>query len=119
MSIQIIEGKIEHIVEYRLNYDFDDDGGYSFPCDEKGNPIETDGNRSNIKFCRENPDRFCRPAYIEKWERDVKNPDKGTCKCGEEFWIENEYMGACQCPKCGQWYNLWGQELLPPDQWED
>jgi hypothetical protein len=28
-------------------------------------------------------------------------------------------MGANECPHCGQWYNVFGQELLPPDQWEE
>lgn len=28
-------------------------------------------------------------------------------------------MGACQCPKCGKWYNIFGQALLDPEFWED
>ena len=29
----------------------------------------------------------------------------------------NQYLGACECPKCGQWYNLSGQELNPVNTW--
>jgi hypothetical protein len=28
-------------------------------------------------------------------------------------------MGACQCENCGQWYNIFGQELIDPEYWED
>ena len=34
-----------------------------------------------------------------------------------ELW--DQYYGACQCPECGKWYNLFGQSLLPPDCWEE
>ena len=33
-----------------------------------------------------------------------------------ELW--DQYYGACRCPKCGKWYNLFGQSLLSPDYWE-
>lgn len=41
----------------------------------------------------------------------------GECKCGAEVPLMDQYMGACECPGCGQWYNLSGQELLPPEEW--
>lgn len=119
MSIQVIEGKTEHVVEYNLNFDIDSSGGYSFPCDENGNitedmhPVAWE----NLKYCQEHPELYHR--YIHKREYDIKEPNTGICHCGEKFWLGNEYMGACSCPNCGRWYNIWGQELLPPDQWEE
>ena len=48
-----------------------------------------------------------------------REPAHGICRCGEEVTLIDEYMGSCQCENCGQWYNLFGQELLPPNQWEE
>jgi hypothetical protein len=31
--------------------------------------------------------------------------------------LEDQYYAACQCPKCGQWYNIYGQHLRPPEEW--
>lgn len=44
-------------------------------------------------------------------------PATGVCKCGNRITLQNEYMGACECPYCGRWYNLFGQELNHPDTW--
>ncbi len=55
---------------------------------------------------------------LNKYTNTYTAPAVGKCKCGEEFELIDEYMGACQCPKCNQWHNLFGQELLPPDRWE-
>lgn len=41
----------------------------------------------------------------------------GECECGETVTLYNQYLGACECPKCGRWYNIWGQELNPPHTW--
>ena len=37
--------------------------------------------------------------------------------CGEEFYLQDEYLGACECPRCGQWFNLFGQEVTNPSSW--
>lgn len=34
-----------------------------------------------------------------------------------DLW--DEYLGACECPNCGRWYNIMGQELNPPSTWRD
>lgn len=54
------------------------------------------------------------------WKEDgTREPRYGKCEeCGARVDLDGyDYMGAVQCPKCGQWYNLNGEELLPPDQW--
>jgi hypothetical protein len=120
MSIKIIEGKRETITEYSLNFYLDPTGGFSFPCDEKGNITEALAPEGieNLKFCREHPEKFYRPGYVEKRQYTIKNRNIGICNCGVKFEMYEQYLGSCQCPRCGQWYNLWGQELLPPDRWE-
>ena len=37
--------------------------------------------------------------------------------CGAEFYLQDEYLGACECPRCGQWFNLFGQEVTNPSSW--
>ena len=95
--------------------------GFEFPCDENGtvNLLTRDAWK-NYNYCLLHPEKF---AYAFKvihkykhWNRD--NP-YGTCHCGERVELVNEYRGACQCPNCGQWYNLSGQELKPVDEWEE
>lgn len=40
------------------------------------------------------------------------------CECGEVVELCDQYMAACQCPSCGAWYNLFGQALVSPDEWD-
>lgn len=101
-----------------------DDGagnGYWFPCDENGNLSEDldEAAYRNYKLCMERKDEFWRANVIAKEECCFYVPASGQCACGNTIELVNEYAGACQCSSCGQWYNLFGQELLPPDQWED
>ena len=57
---------------------------------------------------------------IREYDNDYHEPDRGICVCGAEVYLDrdNSYLAAVQCPKCGKWYNLFGQELLPPDEWD-
>lgn len=105
---------------YELQFFYDNTGGCAFPCDEHGkvsdalNPLA----RENYKRCLESPEKFQIFNHVHKLVRRWREPDKGTCHCGNTVYLQNEYMGACQCERCGQWYNLSGQELLPPDKWD-
>jgi len=40
------------------------------------------------------------------------------CTCGREFYLQNEYYGTCECPGCGRWWNLSGQAVLAPDEYD-
>lgn len=113
----------ETVTDYCLNFYSHSDGGYGFPCDEHGNVKKDDMQEiavRNYEYCMANPDKF---PYawneIEKRTRSYRNPASGTCHCGERINLYNDYMGACECPNCGQWYNLFGEELLPPKMWEE
>ena len=110
-------------VTYGLRFFVDSGGGLEFPCDADGNVFLDkmyDCAIENYKYCMEHPEKYPY-AYnkIHEYRRWVKDISYGTCHCGERVYLVNEYMGACQCPKCGQWYNLFGQELVPPENWDD
>ena len=109
--------------ELRFNYTNPEwsDGWMGFPCDEQGN-VEKDTSApwwSNYLSCMENKEGRYKKPFIEKRESCYTENAVMQCSCGEKFELCNEYLGTCQCPKCGQWYNLFGQELLPPEMWEE
>ena len=115
----------EHRLEvtYGLRFFVDAGGGCEFPCDADGKVKlgkMTEAAIKNYKHCIAHPEEF-HYAYneVHKYSRWIRDESYGTCHCGERVYLFNEYIGACQCGKCGQWYNLFGEELLPPSEWED
>ena len=107
------------VVQYRLEFDTDNSGGFSFPCDENG-IVVSDLNKDakeNLKHCLAHPEEFVAYNKVRRHEYSYTEPAKGTCSCGAEIDLSPTYMGACECSNCGKWYNAWGQELLPPDRW--
>jgi predicted RNA-binding Zn-ribbon protein involved in translation (DUF1610 family) len=44
---------------------------------------------------------------------------KALCSCGETIELYDQYLGACDCPNCGQWYSMSGQALIKPQYWEE
>lgn len=108
-------------VAYGLRFFVDAGGGCEFPCDCDGNVLidrMTDAAKKNYYQCLQAPDKYPH-AFNEvvEYRRWIKDEPYGTCHCGEKVYLFDEYMGACQCGKCGQWYNLFGQELLSPEKW--
>ena len=121
MLKNVVKGSVENTVWYDLNFDIDDCGGFCFPCDALGK-VDEDLNpeaRKNYEWAVAHPDKFCREAYVQRHKNTYRNPDHGTCICGAEVDLVDQYKGACQCEKCGRWYNLFGQELIKPEYWED
>ena len=113
--------EIEEIVEYELVFYVERGGGLGFPCDENGNVDRSklmEPAIKNLDYALSHPEDY---PYawneIEKNTRRYRNPASGICKCGERIDLYNEYMGACECPCCGQWWNLFGQELNNPETW--
>ena len=105
---------------YEINYDREDGSGFAFPCDEYGNP-DPDMNPAalkNLEWCRSHADEFVVAGEIVSRKNTYREPASGVCSCGHRVELWDQYMGACSCEKCGRWYNLFGQELLPPEQWE-
>ena len=95
--------------------------GCSFPCDKDGNLFfdkMQDAAKRNYEDCLKHPEEY--PYCFNKVVKDewtYIQPATGICKCGHRIELYDEYMGACECPHCGQWYSLSGQELLPPEKW--
>ena len=115
--------EVEHYVEFT-----DEEGaGFSFPCDSNGNIQFNDdipelgrAQRDNYDYAMSHRERFTK-QYAEFVTRRYAVTDNalGKCVCGETVELYNQYQGACSCPKCGQWYNLFGQELIDPEYWDD
>lgn len=96
--------------------------GFGFPCDENGAVRLASLNicaRKNFIDCLEGKHKDLTDMGAVKYERIIKKPAIGKCKCGTHVELINQYMGAFQCPECGRWYNVFGQALNPPTSWED
>lgn len=124
MSIRIIKER-ERItdISYRLNFHYKKDLaiGWSFPCDENGKVLAdlmTETAIKNYNHCMLQIEEYL-PPYVETCKSHYTEPAIGECYCGEHIRLENEYLGACKCPKCGRWYNMFGQELIPPKYWDE
>lgn len=109
---------------YELRFYRDGSGGFAFPCDETGKLlVDKDTNPAaieNYNWCLEHPEKFPYDFNrVVRYERTWREPNTGTCYCGQKMELVNEYMGACECPKCGKWYNIWGQELKNPNTWSE
>ena len=119
MLRDIVRGERVTRTDYELVFDDGGNCGFAFPCDEAGNVSGIpQPAMENLAYCRQHPEKFTRAGVVVGRRCSWREPDRGKCKCGRTVYLENQYMGACEC-ECGQWYNLFGQELLPPDQWED
>ena len=120
MLKDIMESTYETEEWYELVFDDGHNNGFGFPANEAGDVL-LELNKAaleNYRYCMDHPEKFKRWNEVVKYSRRYRVPAKGTCSCGQEVVLINEYMGACECPNCGKWYNLFGQELLPPDQWD-
>ena len=106
-------------VEFYIVFDDAEGNGYAFPCDMSGNlqPM-SDEAKANYEKCMDSPDEFIRYNEFVKYQNPYTEAAHGTCLCGADVEIWNQYYGACQCENCGRWYNQFGQNLLPPEQWE-
>ena len=112
--------KYSKVKRYDIVFDDGYYNGFSFPCNEDGELLN-DMNEcavENYKRCLEHPEKFVRFNKVIEQEYTVKDNAHGTCSCGNEVQLYDVYYGACQCDKCGKWYNLFGQELLSPEHWE-
>lgn len=110
------------ITDYNIVFYRDSGSGFSFPCDENKKllPDLTDAAKKNYEWCMAHPEEF--PFWfngLEKFTRHIRECPQGVCECGERLVLWDEYLGACECPRCKRWYNLFGQELNHPSTWRD
>lgn len=104
-------------VEYAMHFDrVNGSGGWSFPCDEKGNlfPPKTDAAAANMLDCLMGVHETEAP-YIHEWRHSYTQPAVAECDdCGSEV----ELCGFTNtCDSCGADYNMSGQRLAPRWQW--
>ena len=112
-------------IEHRIVFTDNDGCGFSFDANEYGNvvfnPEYEECQRKNYEAAMAaGPEAF--PIEFNKHVTHRFSYTEnaiGRCKCGEEFELYDQYQGACQCPKCERWYNLFGQELVAPEYWDD
>ena len=92
-------------------------GGFAFPCDKDGEPLETDkfhnNWRKNYEYCLAHPEIFVDDGVVETFWEYVE-PAHAVCSCGEEIYLSRDTQCAC-----GQWYNGFGQALRDPFEWYD
>lgn len=122
MSLEIIKEskevtKIEYSREFRWKKDRN--SGCGFPCDKEGNllPNINEVAKENYKKALNN-DNLVDLGVVER-EITYREPAIGKCSCECKNEMVNQYMGAFQCKRCGQWYNLFGQELKPVEEWNN
>lgn len=118
--MKIVKGEIVKEVEYKYEFTDGHGNGYSFDCDKDGNVVINNKDaKANYEWCLEHESEF-ESVGLRKRTWSYRENDTGVCDvCGKKILMYDEYMGACECEHCGQWYNLFGQPLLPPDQWEE
>ena len=111
------------VTEYELVFYVERGCGLGFPCDENGY-IDVEKMyppaRKNYEEAMKHPEQY---PYawnkVEKNTRSYREPASGICNCGNRIELYNEYLGGCECPHCGQWWNLFGQELKNPERWSE
>ena len=119
MLKNFIPARTEYETIYYFEFLYDDDSGYSFPTDKDGVLLKlTEEQEKSYQYCLQNIDKFQRIGQ-RKFIRKIKIPAEGDCICGAHIELYDAYHGSCSCPNCDRWYNLFGQELLPPEYWED
>lgn len=116
----IKQREMKEFVEYRIEFTDKDGCGFSFEADERGNVIlQNECQRANYEAAMAHPEMYDRFNKFTVRKRTYIEPAIGRCRCGGRVELESRYYGACQCERCGQWYNVFGQELMPPEHWED
>ena len=121
MSEIIKDAWVEENIYYTLDFNLKEDpgAGYTFPCNEKGivekmNPAAEE----SYEYVKANLNKYFSPK-LQKHIDHYRHRPTIKCDCGEEFELNDMYYGSCDCPKCGQWYNLFGQKTLSPDEYRD
>lgn len=105
---------------YELVFDDGHWNGLCFPCDKDGNLLTTnEAALENYEWARQHPEKYKRFAEIIERETTYREENSGICNCGKRIELFNQYLGGCECPYCGQWWNVWGQELNNPSTWSD
>lgn len=135
----ISERHKESRTEYRLQFDVKGEragNGFSFPLLSKDSDIipvmETEYGSNQYVPCTEEECTWWKSYLSVKDDREHykepyvaaqtwywTEPAHAICECGTEILLEDDFLGTCQCPVCGQWYNMFGQEVLDPEEYKE
>lgn len=114
-----------HVTKTEYNrcfeYENEPDCGYWFPCDENGNVSLSELSKEALQNYQDciNGKRNLIDGGICKNNFSYTEPAIGICdKCGKEVSLIDSYCGATEC-ECGEWYNMCGQHLNPPEMWQE
>lgn len=118
--IRIIkEASVQHHVEYSLNFDTSRGGGYSFPCDYRGEVLPLNPTaQTNYARCISGEVQTIRPPYVHERQWTEYVHAIGECFCGAEVELNPDSEGLCYC-HCGQCFNAAGQSIRPRSEWEE
>jgi hypothetical protein len=112
-------------LQHNFHWEDKPDSGFTFEVNEKGECItENDSAQENFVLCKtglitSGTGGKIVDGGVRKVSHKYATNAVGVCVCGEQVELYNQYMRACECSNCGQWYNLSGQELMPPRYWHD
>lgn len=121
MAIKIkSHGRRVEEVEYYIFYEWAEelDSGFMFPCNQDG---EIDFNEmeqvalDNYQKC-ENDEYEVVYQGLRRSVNSYWEPAIAECSCGHEVTLESN---TNVCEQCGSYYNMGGQELRDPRQWEE
>ena len=89
---------------------------HSFPCDVKGNMMFNKMTPQGIESFKRISSNDEYVFQVGKYKHSWMEPAIGICdNCKREVRLVSDDHGACKC-KCGAWYSLSGQALVPPNQ---
>lgn len=122
--VEIVEVEKRH---YKLC--FDDarvpGSGYAFPCDKDGHILWDDclspeATQKSFEFCKAHPEKWTPESQHGQVVEFFTPVRYGICPyCGGKvYFCGAGYMGAYEC-ECGKWYTAWGQNVRPPEEWDD
>lgn len=113
-------GEIVTETYYKLVYDDGGWNGFSFDCDKNGKITNTnEAALKNYEWAKQHADTFVRAGKVIKESYSYRENNSGICDCGNRIELYNEYLGGCECPHCGRWWNVWGQRLNNPETWSN
>lgn len=125
--MKIIEEEEEY---YELTYDdaLFPGCGYAFPCDKDGSILwdkvsNPDVTKKTLAYCKANPDKWTPRTRDGLVVKIINRIRYGICPiCGRRVYLGGcgwaSYMGIAEC-ECGQWYNVFGEMIKPPEDWEE
>lgn len=90
--------------------------GLAFPVKEGKVILNNPAAVENFNYAILHPEEYEDLGVITQ-KQTYWQDAKAICECGHEIFLHDSYYGADKCEFCGRWHNLFGHELLPPEQW--